>query len=168
MTAQPIRIRDATMEDAEAIRAIYNHAVMHTTAVFDYAPREAQAQRAWMQAKAEQKLPVLVAEQDGQVVGYSSYGPYRPWPAYLHSVENSVYVAPEHHGKGIGKRLLGPLLEVARARNVHTVIAGITGGNEASLRLHRAFGFESAGTVREAGWKFEQWLDVIFLQKIFR
>lgn len=168
MTTQPMRIRDATMDDAEAIRAIYNHAVVHTTAVFDYAPREAEAQRNWMQAKAEQQLPVLVAEQDGRAVGYCSYGPYRPWPAYLYSVENSVYVAPEHHGQGIGKALLAPLLEIARARGVHTVIAGITAGNEASLRLHQSFGFESAGTIREAGWKFERWLDVTFLQKIFR
>lgn len=168
MTTSPIRIRNATMEDTEAIRAIYNHAVVHTTAVFDYAPREPAAQRAWMQAKAEQNLPVLVAEREDCVIGYSSYGPYRPWPAYLYSVENSVYVAPEHHGLGVGKALLGPLLEIAKARGVHTVIAGITAGNEASLRLHRAYGFESAGTVREAGWKFDRWLDVIFLQKIFQ
>lgn len=161
-------IRDATPDDAEAIRAIYNHAVAHTTAVFDYTPRKAEAQRTGMRTKAEQNLPVLVAEDAGRVVGYASYGPYRPWPAYLHSVENSVYVAPEHHGKGIGKALLGPLLDIARARGLHTVIAGITAGNEASLRLHQGFGFEPAGVVREAGWKFERWLDVIFLQKIFR
>lgn len=161
-------IREATMADAEAIRAIYNHAVLHTTAVFDYAARSEEAQLAWMQAKAEQNLPVLVAETDDAVAGYCSYGPYRPWPAYLHSVENSVYVAPEHHGKGIGRALLAPLLETAKTRGVHTMIAGITAGNEASLRLHRSFGFENAGTVREVGWKFERWLDVTFLQKIFR
>lgn len=163
-----ISIREARMEDAEAIRTIYNHAVLHTTAVFDYTPRDADTQRIWMRAKIDQNLPLLVAEEAGEVAGYASYGPYRPWPAYLHSVENSVYVAPERHGHGIGKALLGPLLDIAKTRGLHTVIAGITAGNEASLRLHRAFGFEPAGTVREAGWKFERWLDVIFLQKIFR
>ncbi|WP_298723068.1 GNAT family N-acetyltransferase [uncultured Ferrovibrio sp.] len=159
-------IRNATLDDAEAIRAIYNDAVVNTTAVFDYEPRSAQAQIDWLRMKAEQKLPVLVAETDGAVLGYCSYGPFRPWPAYLYTVENAIYVAPEVRGKGIGKALLGPLLQLAKDNGLHTVIAGITAENEASLRLHRAFGYEPAGTIRQAGWKFERWLDLVFLQKM--
>lgn len=164
-----IHIRDAQPEDAEAIRAIYNDAVINTTAVFDYASREPQAQIDWLTMKAEQNLPVLVAENAaGRVLGYCSYGPFRPWPAYLYTVENAIYVAPDARGQGIGKRLLPPLLEIARARGLRTMIAGITADNAASLRLHETLGYERAGLIREAGWKFERWLDLVFLQRMLQ
>jgi L-amino acid N-acyltransferase len=159
-------IRAAFMADAEAIRAIYNDAVINTTAVFDYAPRDEQTQRDWLHAKIEQQWPVLVAQDAGRVVGYCSYGPFRPWPAYLHTVENAIYIAPDQRGKGVGKRLLAALIEDARTRRLHTMIAGITGDNIASLRLHEALGFRQAGLLREAGWKFERWLDLVFLQRM--
>lgn len=162
-----ISIRAAALADSETIRAIYNDAVQNTTAVFDYAPRDEAAQLAWLEMKTNQDLPVLVAtDPTGVVLGYCSYGPFRPWPAYLHTVENAIYVAPGQRGRGIGKALLGPLLEIAQARCLHTVIAGITADNTASLRLHEAFGFKPAGLIREAGWKFERWLDLVFLQKM--
>lgn len=163
-----ITLRDATMADAEAIRAIYNDAVINTTAVFDYTPRDAAAQVAWLQAKAGQELPVLVAESAGTVVGYASYGPFRPWPAYLYTVENAIYIAPDRRGQGIGKLLLARLTGLARARGLHTMIAGITAENAASLRLHEAQGFTQAGLIRAAGWKFERWLDLVFLQKMLQ
>jgi len=166
-----IEIRDATAADAEAIRAIYNDAVLNTTAVFDYAPRDAAAQAAWLAAKAEQNLPVLVAADaaaGGQVVGYCSYGLFRPWPAYLYTVENAIYIAPDRRGQGIGKRLLPRLTGIARARGLHTMIAGITAENAASLRLHEVHGFEHAGLIRAAGWKFDRWLDLVFLQKMLQ
>lgn len=163
-----IQIRTATADDADAIRAIYNDAVINTTAVFDYEPRSAEAQLAWLAMKAGQDLPVLVAEQDGAVLGYASYGPFRPWPAYLFTVENAIYVAPDQRGKGIGRQLLGPLLEIARQRGLRSMIAGITVDNAASLRLHEAFGYDRAGLIREAGWKFERWLDLVFLQKMLQ
>src|SRR3546814_13105610 len=99
--------RSSLPADAEAIRAIYNDAVLHTTAVFDYTPRDAAAQVAWLAAKAEQTLPVLVATDGpgGGVAGYCSYGPFRPWPAYLYTVENAIYIAPERRGQGIGKQI---------------------------------------------------------------
>lgn len=161
-----IHVRAASMADSEAIRAIYNDAVLNTTAVFDYTPRDPEAQRAWLKAKVDQDIPVLVADIAGAVAGYCSYGPFRAWPAYLHTVENAVYVAPDRRGKGIGKALLGPLLDIARARGLHTMIAGITADNAASLRLHQTFGYEPAGLIREAGWKFDRWLDLMFLQKM--
>lgn len=163
-----IRIRDASIQDAEAIRAIYNDAVLNTTAVFDYVAREPQAQRDWLTMKAEQNLPVLVAEENGAILGYSSYGPFRPWPAYLYTVENAIYVAPDSRGKGIGKLLLEPLLKVATSRGLRTMIAGITADNTASLRLHERLGYSQAGIIREAGWKFERWLNLIFLQRMLQ
>lgn len=161
-------VRDATMEDAEAIRAIYNDAVLNTTAVFDYAAREPQAQRDWLQAKTDQKLPVLVAEESGTVLGYASYGPFRPWPAYLYTAENAIYIAPQSRGRGIGTLLLQPLLQIASERGLRTMIAGITADNAASLRLHEKLGYVQAGVIREAGWKFERWLDLVFLQRMLQ
>lgn len=163
-----MKIRDATMEDAEAIRAIYNDAVLNTTAVFDYTAREPQAQRDWLQMKAGQNLPVLVAEESGIVLGYASYGPFRPWPAYLYTVENAIYIAPQCRGKGIGAQLLSPLLQIAKDRGLRTMIAGITADNAASLRLHEKLGYTQAGVIREAGWKFERWLDLVFLQRMLQ
>src|SRR5688572_5200121 len=102
-------IRDARELDLAAMLTIYNDAVLTTTAVYDYQPRSSEQQVAWFTAKQEQGLPVLVAEDGGVVVGFASYGPFRPWPAYLHSVENSLYVAPEKRGRGIGSALLPAL-----------------------------------------------------------
>jgi L-amino acid N-acyltransferase len=159
-----IAIRDARDADLAAMLAIYNDAVLTTTAVYDYTPRQGEQQAAWFQAKREQSLPVLVAEDESAVVGFASYGPFRPWPAYLHSVENSLYVAPEYRGRGIGSLLLPALIRRAGDRGLHTMIAGIDATNEASLRLHAKFGFERVALFREVGWKFARWLDLAFLQ----
>jgi len=164
-----IAIRDATMQDAEAIRAIYNDAVINTTAIFDYTPREPQAQRDWMQMKADQKLPVLVAtDETGSVVGYSSFGAFRAFPAFLYTVENAIYIAPERRGQGIGPKLLGALIEVAAGRGLRTMVAAITAENAASLHLHEKLGFERAGLIRDSGWKFERWLDLVFMQRMLQ
>ena len=159
-----IAIRDARESDLAAMLAIYNDAVLTTTAVYDYKPRSSEQQAAWFKAKHEQGLPVLAAEDDGAVVGFASYGPFRPWPAYLHSVENSLYVAPDRRGHGIGSLLLPALIRRADERGLHTMIAGIDATNAASLRLHAKFGFERVAQFREVGWKFERWLDLAFLQ----
>ena len=159
-----IVIRDAREADLAAMLAIYNDAVLTTTAVYDYKPRSSEQQAAWFKAKQDQGLPVLVADHGGAVVGFASYGPFRPWPAYLHSVENSLYVAPEQRGRGIGSALLPALIERAAERGLHTMIAGIDATNEASLRLHAKFGFERVAQFREVGWKFERGLDLAFLQ----
>jgi len=161
-----VDVRDATEADLEAILAIYNDAVINTTAVYDYAPRSMEAEQKWFAAKQEQKLPVLAAVQGGVVVGFASYGPFRPWPAYLHTIENSIYVAPDRRGHGVGAALLGPLIERARAGGYHTMVAGIDASNAASMRLHAKFGFTQAGHFREVGWKFDRWLDLVFLQKM--
>ena len=159
-------IRDAQESDLPRMVAIYNDAVLTTTAVYDYKPRSAEDQAAWFKAKQDQRLPVLVAAINEEVVGFASYGPFRPWPAYLHSVENSLYVSVEWRGRGIGSRLLPTLIERAAGNGLHTMIAGIDAANEASLRLHAKFGFEPVGRFREVGWKFERWLDLAFLQRM--
>lgn len=159
-----IAIRDAHEADLAALLAIYNDAVLTTTAVYDYKPRSTEQQAAWFQAKRAQNLPVLVAQDGDAVVGFASYGPFRPWPAYLHSVENSLYVAPDRRGGGIGSLLLPALIQRAAGRGLHTMIAGIDAANQASLRLHAKFGFERVAQFREVGWKFERWLDLAFLQ----
>ncbi len=163
-----MKIRDATMDDAEAIRAIYNDAVIHTTAVFDYVPRDPQAQRDWLQMKVDQKLPVLVAEDAGMVVGYSSYGQFRPWPAFLYTVENAIYIAPDRRGQGIGQKLLAAIVDAAAKNGRRTMVAAITAENAASLHLHEKLGFERTGLIRDSGWKFERWLDLVFLQRMLQ
>lgn len=159
-------IRQARESDLAEMLAIYNDAVLTTTAVYDYKPRTADQQMAWFEAKRDQNIPLLVAESDGAVVGFASYGPFRPWPAYLHSVENSIYVAADWRGRGIGSLLLPALIQHATDRGFHTMIAGIDATNRASLRLHANFGFEPVALFREVGWKFERWLDLAFLQRM--
>jgi phosphinothricin acetyltransferase len=161
-----IEIRDAVATDMVAILPIYNDAVINTTAVYDYTARTIEGQQKWYAAKLEQNLPVLVATDEGEVVGFSSYGPFRPWPAYLYTVENSIYVAPDQRGKGIGAALLGPLIERARKAGLHTMAAGIDASNEVSIKLHARFGFVQAGHFKEVGWKFDRWLDLVFMQRM--
>jgi L-amino acid N-acyltransferase len=162
-----IDVREAQVADLEAILAIYNDAVIHTTATYDYEPRSMDVQRQWFEAKRAQDFPVLVGLDAGAVSGFASYGPFRPWAAYLYTVENSVYVAPEKRRRGIGTAILGPLIELARSRGFHAMVAGIDATNAASLKLHAKFGFERVAHFRQVGWKFERWLDLVFLQRIF-
>lgn len=161
-----IVVRSAVAGDLPALLEIYNDVILHTTAVYDYEPHTLEMRENWFAGKQEQGFPVFLAEKDGTVLGFSSIGPFRAWAAYKYSVENSIYVAAEHRGKGIAKLLMPPLIRAAREKDMHTMIAGIDAGNEASLRLHRGFGFEEVAHFREVGWKFDRWLDLKFLQLI--
>jgi L-amino acid N-acyltransferase len=157
-------VRHATEKDLPAILAIYNEVIVHTTAVYDYEPHTLEMRQAWFAAKQEQGFPVFVAEEDGVILGLSSIGPFRAWAAYQFSVENSIYVAAAARGRGIAKLLMPPIIEAARELGMHTVIAGIDAGNEASLQLHRGFGFEEVAHFKQVGWKFNRWLDLTFMQ----
>jgi len=161
-----IYIREASENDLLQLLSIYNDIILHTTAVYDYEPHTLEMRKQWFETKKQQGFPVFVAEEDGKILGFSSIGPFRAWAAYKYSVENSVYVAAEARGKGIGKLLLPPLIEATKKMQLHTIIAGIDASNEASLRLHRSFGFEEVAHFKEVGWKFERWLDLKFLQLI--
>ena len=159
-----IRIRTAKEDDLPRLLEIYNDIIIITTAVYDYEPHTIEMRKQWWEAKKAQGFPVFVAEEDGRIVGFSSIGPFRAWAAYKYSVENSVYVASNARGKGIGKLLIPPLLDASKSLGMHTVIAGIDATNEASIKLHKRFGFEEVAHFKQVGWKFERWLDLKFLQ----
>jgi phosphinothricin acetyltransferase len=159
-----ITIRDASENDLPQLLSIYNDIILHTTAVYDYEPHTLEMRRQWLETKKEQDFPVYVAEEGNKILGFSSIGPFRAWAAYKYSVENSVYVDAGQRGKGIGKLLLPPLIGAATKLNLHTIIASIDATNEASLRLHKSFGFEEVAHFKQVGWKFDRWLDLKFLQ----
>jgi L-amino acid N-acyltransferase YncA len=158
-----VALRLARLDDAEATRQIYNHEVATSTATFDLVPRSLDEQRRWIGARSGAHA-VVVAEDDGEIVGFASLSPWRDRPAYATSVEDSVYVHPDHQGRGIGKTLLAELLRVGRAHGFHAVFARIVGGHESSVALHRALGFEVVGTEREVGRKFGKWLDIVVME----
>jgi len=161
-----VHIRNAEEKDLPAILAIYNDVIVNTTAVYDYEPHTPAMRLAWFNAKKEQGFPVFVAEENGKVLGLSSIGPFRAWAAYQFSVENSIYVAADARGKGIGKMLMPPIIDAARQLGMHTMLAGIDASNEASIQLHKDFGFEEVAHFKQVGWKFGRWLDLKFLQLI--
>jgi L-amino acid N-acyltransferase YncA len=161
----PVTVRLARLDDAEAIRQIYNAEVLTSTVTFDIAPRSLEEQRAYLGARSGAHA-VVVATEGGTVVGYGALSPWRSKPAYATSVEDSVYVHRDHQGKGIGRTLLTELLDVATARGFHAVFARIVGGHEPSIRLHEAFGFEVVGVEREVGRKFGRWLDIVVMEAI--
>jgi len=161
-----VRTRLATLADAEALRTIYNLEVTTSTVTFDLVPRSLAQQEEWL-AKRSGAHAVLVAEDDdGDVVGFASLSPYRDRAAYSTTVEDSVYVSRDHQGRGVGTLLLGDLIEVARTHGFHAMMARIVGGHDASIRLHTSLGFEVVGVEREVGRKFNQWLDVVLMQRM--
>jgi phosphinothricin acetyltransferase len=162
---QPI-VRAATEDDLPPILAIYNDIIRHTTAVYDYTPHTLEMRTQWFRHLKGLSLPVFVAIDAETVVGFCSLSPFRKWGAYKYSVENSIYVAADCRGQGIGRRLLAPLVDAAIEGQFRTIIAGIDTQNEASFRLHRAFGFEEVAHFREVGFKFGRWLDLKFFQRM--
>jgi len=158
-----VQLRLGDDGDAEAIRRIYNIEVLGSTVTFDLVARTLGEQRAWM-AEHRGAYPVVVAVEDGEVIGFASLSPYRPRPAYSTSVEDSVYVERSHRGAGVGSALLGEVLRLARAHGFHAVMARIVGDHAASIALHRSHGFELVGVEREIGRKFGRWLDVALMQ----
>jgi L-amino acid N-acyltransferase len=161
-----IEIRPAGTDDLQAMLAIYNDAILNTTAVYDYQPRTSDAQRQWFETKQAQRLPVFVATENATIIGFGSFGPFRPWPAYQYTVENSLYVNSAFRRKGAGTALLASLVTAAQTAGYHTMVAGIDATNEASLALHRKAGFEPVAHFREVGWKFERWLNLVFMERI--
>jgi len=161
-----VRTRIVERRDADAIREIYNAEVVTSTVTFDLVARTLAEQVAWIDEHSGGH-PAIVAvddDNDGVVVGFASLSPYRSRPAYAPTVEDSVYVHPDHRGRGIGRLLLSDLVELARDHGFHSVIARIVGGHDASIALHRACGFEEIGCEREVGRKFGKWLDVVLMQ----
>ena len=161
----PLIVRLATVDDADAIRTIYNREVTGSTVTFDLRPRGVDDQRAWLKAHAGAH-PAVVAAAGAAVVGFGSLSPYRDRPAYATSVEDSVYVDASARGQGAGRLILAELVRLAGLHGFHTVLGRIVGGHEASIALHRACGFELVGVEREVGRKFGRWLDVVVMQHL--
>ena len=159
-----MNIRDALETDAPGILRIYNDAVLHTTAIWNDQPSTLDARLAWLAERRQSGFPVVVAGDGSDVLGYASFGPFRLFEGYRHTVEHSVYVDGGARRAGIGSALVEELIRRARAMNKHVMVAGIEATNAASLRLHARLGFAQAGHLRAVGRKFDRWLDLIFMQ----
>ncbi len=160
-----MKIRPATPDDLPAILDIYNEAVLNTTASYDYAPRTLEHRTAWFEEHSKHDYPIFVASNnEGRVIGWSSLSRFHDRMGYRFTSENSVYVAADQRGRGVGKLLMPPLIDRARQRGFHAIIGVIDAANEASIRLHASFGFERVGLFKEVGFKFGRWLDVAYMQ----
>ncbi len=161
-----VRIRRAKREDCVGILAIYNHAVLHTTASYDYEPRTLEHRLDWFEAHARDDLAIFVAEgESGEVLGWSALNKYHDRLGFRFTAENSVYVAESCRGRGLGGRLLEPLIAAAEVRGLHAILAAIDADNQASIRLHAKHGFEKVGQFRQVGYKFGRWLDVVYMER---
>jgi len=160
-----VTVRRATAADNAQITAIWNYEVQWTNATFDTECRTPEQQAEWLAAHND-AYPAIVLAMREEVVAYGTLSPYRTKPAYRHTVEDALYVKLGHRGKGFGHLLLDHLVELAQARHYHTIMARITGGNEASIRLHERHGFSLVGIEREIGFKFGRWQDVVLMQRL--
>ena len=157
-------IRACAPTDAVRIAEIYNHYVLHSTCTYQEEPETASARRAWFDAHGPEH-PITVAEVDGDVVGWGSLSRFHARSAYRFSVENSVYLDHRHHRAGIGSALLTDLIDPARPLGYRVIVAGIDADQPASVALHSKFGFVHAGRLKDVGFKFGKWLDVIYMTK---
>lgn len=161
-----IKIRPYQSRDAEAIVGILNYYIANSTALYDYEPRTTEQQQVIFDEKLKKGFPVIVATIDNIAVGFGYYSEFRFREAYKFTVEHSVYVAPNEHGKGIGKVLLQNLIDLAKQQKLHTMVAVIDSENQNSIAFHEQFGFETVGNIKESGFKFERWLHSIIMQLI--
>lgn len=159
-------IRAAETSDAEALAAIYGHHALHGFGTFEEEPPSAEEMERRRAAVVARGLPYLVAEEDGRVLGFAYAGPFRLRAAYRYTVEDSVYVAPDALGRGVGRRVLGAVLEACEQTGLRQVLAVIgDSDNAGSIGLHRALGFEPSGVARSVGYKHGRWVDIVFMQK---
>jgi phosphinothricin acetyltransferase len=159
-----IQIRDYKPEDAVAIVAIINHNILNSTAIYDYQPRTVAQQQTIFEEKLQKGFPVIVAVADNHVVGFGYYSEFRFREAYKYTVEHSVYVANDFHGKGIGKLLMQTLIDLARVQKLHTMIGVIDSENQSSVSFHEQFGFKTVAVLQETGLKFNRWLHSQIMQ----
>ena len=161
-----IIIRQYQKSDAVAILDIINYNILNATALYDYTIRTLEQQEAILEAKLLSSFPVIVAENNGEVVGFGMYSEFRFREAYKFTVEHSVYVHQKSQGLGIGKLLLTELIQLAKKQGLHTMIGVIDAENQNSIAFHHQFGFKTVGIIKESGFKFERWLDSVFVQLI--
>ena len=161
----PVAIDEAHEADLGAIVAIYNEVLLSSTAIFSDTPVTLDERAEWWRARLVRGYPVLVARDPAGVLGFASFGDFRAWPGYRYTVEHSVHVRGESRGRGIGSALVRALIERAAALGKHVMIGGVDAANAASIRFHERLGFERAGELREVGYKFGRWLDLVFLRR---
>jgi len=159
-------IRTAEAKDLPEILKIINHNILHSTAVYDYEPKSLADMQVWFQERQQDGFKVIVAEFDNAVAGYAAYSIFKPKAGYRFTVEHSVYVSEDFHGKGIGKLLMSELIAIAKAEGIHSMIGVIDADNASSIAFHKQFGFTETGFLKEAGFKFGRWLNVTFMQLI--
>ncbi|EUJ39967.1 GNAT family N-acetyltransferase [Brochothrix campestris] len=159
-------IRIAQAKDAAAITAIYNEAILKTTAIYKNDPVTVADRRAWIARQAQEGWPLFVYEIDETVVGYATYGSFRAYPGYRQTIEHSIYVNPTSAGRGIATALMQHLIAIAKQEGYHVMLAGIDSENSASIHLHKKLGFTFSGRMKEVGFKFDRWLDVDFYQMV--
>jgi phosphinothricin acetyltransferase len=157
-------IREATKHDIPRILEIFNDVLIHSTSVYAYKPATLDEQIEWFNHKIDEGYPVYVGVENEKVIGYATYGPFRTRPAYKYTVEHSVYVDAQYRNRGYGKQMLNKIIDRAKEAGIKTMVAGIDSANLASIKLHLESGFTYSGTIHNAGYKFEKWLDLAFYQ----
>ena len=162
--AMTVVVRAAVEGDLPAILAIYNDAVLTTTAIWNDSLVDLDNRRQWLEGRRRQRYPVLVATLGDAIVGYASFGDFRAFDGYRFTVENSVYVAEKARRQGAASALLAALIVEARALGKLVMVAGIAGDNDISIRLHAKYGFVETARMLEVGFKFGRWLDLVFMQ----
>lgn len=159
-----VRLRRAEDADLDAILDIHNDAILNSSAIWTDEAVDRRERERWLAQREAAGHPVIVAVVDDAVVGYATYGPWRAKSGYRFTVENSVYLAAGHRGRGIGAMLLAEIIRLAQEAGMQVMVADIESRNSASIRLHERFGFERVGTVRQVGTKFGEWLDLLILE----
>jgi phosphinothricin acetyltransferase len=157
-------VRDATRQDLPEILSIYNEVIRNSTAVYSETEFTPARGLSWFEAKAEQGFPFIVAQGAEGIVGFGTFGEFRAWPCYRHTVEHSVHVRSDRRGLGLGRTLVLELIARAKTMQKHVMIAGIDADNAISIGLHRSLGFKQVGHFHEVGFKFGRWLDLAFLE----
>jgi len=157
-------IQNATRDDLGQILAIYNEVIRNSTAVYSQEEFTPDRGAMWFQAKMEHGFPMIVARDASGIAGFGTFGEFRAWPCYRHTVEHSVHVRVDRRGQGVGRALVAELLVRAAAMGKHVMIAGIDADNAASIGMHRKLGFAVVGHFHEVGFKFGRWLDLVFME----
>ena len=159
-------VREARESDVPAIADILNEAIVNTLATWMLEPFSLEDRRDWFLARQRENFPVLVADSDGVVGGFASFGPFRAYDGYARTVEHSVYIHKDFRRRGLGRALMAPLIEISRARGDHVMVGAIGLPNDASVALHAQLGFVEVGRMPQVGWKFDAWRDLLLMQKI--
>ena len=163
-----MKIINCTYEKhAKEILEILNEAILNSTALYDYKSRSIESMANWFKVKNDHKFPVIgIIDDEENLLGFASYGTFRPWPAYKYSIEHSVYIHKNYRGKGLGRALLEKLIVLAEEQNYHVMVGGIDITNIGSITLHQKMGFVHSGTIKQVAFKFGRWLDLGFYQLI--